>query len=213
MKIELKNITKKFGETVVLDNITLTLEKGKIYGLIGRNGSGKSVLLKIICSFYEPTHGQVLYDGCDINKEGIYPPDTRALIEKPNFLPELTGKENLLLLASIQKRVGEKEILETLRKVDLYDERDKKYHKYSLGMKQKLGIAQVLMEDPQVLILDEAFNGLDDKSANKIRSLLIEEKKRGKIILLATHIKEDVDTLCDYVYQLDAGNLKEISKN
>lgn len=167
MKIELKNISKEFNSSTVIDNINITFNEGKIYGLIGRNGSGKSVLLKMICTFYEPSSGEILYDGVNINKNKDYPPSTRALIEKPNFLPELTGKKNLMLLASIQRLIDDKEIDEALKKVDLYDERDKKFHKYSLGMKQKLGIAQVIMEDPKVLILDEPFNSLDLKSAKK----------------------------------------------
>ena len=144
--------------------------------MIGRNGSGKSVLLKLLCSFYSPTLGQILYNDIDINKSESFPPDTRALIEKPNFLPDLTGKENLMLLASIQNKIGETDVDNVLKKVDLFEDKDKKYHKYSLGMKQKLGIAQVLMEKPEVLILDEPFNSLDEKSANKIRNILREEK-------------------------------------
>ncbi len=210
MKIEVKDLTKKFKNETVLENINLTFLPNNIYGLIGRNGSGKSVFLKLICSFYEPTVGCILYDGEDINKLKIFPPKTRALIEKPNFLPDLTGKENLLLLASIQNVIGEKEVDEVLKKVDLYDEKDKKYHMYSLGMKQKLGIAQALMEDPEVLILDEPFNGLDERSAVKIRNLLLEEKEKGKVIILATHIKEDIDTLCDVVYKVDGGKIEKM---
>lgn len=206
MKIEIKNLTKKFKEQSILNNINLTFTDGKIYGLIGRNGSGKSVLLKILCGFYEPTSGEVLFDGVDCIRENSFPPDTRALIEKPNFLPDLTGKENLLLLASIQNKIGEKEVDQVLHDVDLFEDRNKKYHKYSLGMKQKLGIAQVLMENPKILILDEPFNGLDEKSSKKIRNILLKEK--GKIILLATHIKEDVEVLCDEVYKIDGGEIK-----
>lgn len=207
MKIEIKNVTKKFKNVEILRDINLSFEEGKIYGLIGRNGSGKSVLLKLLCSFYAPTTGQILYDNIDINKKKIFPPSTRALIEKPNFMPDLSGKENLILLASIQKLIGKDEIDEVLKKVDLYEDRDKKYHKYSLGMKQKLGIAQVLMEDPKVLILDEPFNGLDDKSSQKIRQILLNEKKRKKIIIIATHIQEDVKILCDEIYKVDSGEI------
>ncbi len=207
MKIEMKNVTKKFKDIEILKNINLSFEEGKIYGLVGRNGSGKSVLLKLLCSFYTPTTGEILYDNIDINKEKIFPPNTRALIEKPNFMPELTGKENLLLLASIQKIIGEGEIDEVLKLVDLYEDKDKKYHKYSLGMKQKLGIAQVLMEDPKILILDEPFNGLDDKSSKKIRQILLDEKKKKKIIIIATHIQDDVKILCDEIYKVDGGDI------
>ena len=212
MKIELKNVSKKFDKSEVLKNVNLTFEKGNIYGFVGRNGSGKSVLLKLICAFYEPSSGLILFDGENIIANNKYPPSTRALIEKPTFIPDLTGLENLMLLASIQNIINEVQILETLKLVDLYEEKDKKYHKYSLGMKQKLGIAQVLMENPEVLILDEAFNGLDNASSDKIRKLILDEKKKGKIVIIASHIKEDIVMLCDKVYELDDGNISLISK-
>lgn len=205
MKIEVKSVSKTFQKQEVLKSVNMILEEGKIYGFIGHNGSGKSVLLKIICGFYEPTSGEVLFDGINVIKNNTFPPDTRALIEKPNFLPELTGQENLELLAKIQNKIGKQEIEETLKKVGLFNDKDKLYHKYSLGMKQKLGIAQVLMEDPKIIILDEAFNGLDDTSSERIRSLLLEEKKKQKIIILATHIKEDISVLCDEVYKFENG--------
>ncbi len=212
MKIKVKNVTKKFGEKVVLDNVNLTFEEGKIYGLVGRNGSGKSVFLKMLCAFYEPSSGEILFAGENIIKANKYPPSTRALIEKPSFLPELSGLENLLLLSSIQNVIGEERVLETLKDVDLFKEKDKPYHKYSLGMKQKLGIAQVLMEDPKVLILDEVFNGLDNLSTKKIRNIFLEQKKKGKIIILASHIKDDIIMLCDEVYEVDNGRIAKITK-
>jgi len=218
MKIEVKNVTKKFKDNVILENVNLGFESGKIYGLIGRNGSGKSIFLKILCGFYEPSNGQILYDGEDIIKEEKYPPSTRALIEKPNFIPDLTGKQNLLLLASIQNIIGEKEIDESMKILGLTPNDNKKYYKYSLGMKQKLGIAQVLMENPNVIILDEPFNGLDDDSVTSLRKILLKEKKKGKIIILATHIKEDIEQLCDIVYKINDGKItsvdkKELTKN
>ena len=213
MKIEIKNVSKSFGSNEIVKDVNLTFEGGKIYGLVGRNGSGKSVLLKMICAFYEPTSGKILFNGKDIIANNKFPPSTRALIEKPNFLSDLTGEENLLLLAEIQNKIGLKKIHETLKKVNLIDDKDKKYHKYSLGMKQKLGIAQVLMEDPEVMILDEPFNGLDDASAKSIRDLLKEEKKKGKIIILATHIKEDINSLVDELYQIDGGVIKKVQKS
>lgn len=214
MKIEIKNVTKKFKDIAVLESVSMTLCEGKIYGFVGHNGSGKSVLLKIICAFYEPTSGEVLFDGINVIKENSYPPDTRALIEKPNFLSELTGKENLLLLAQVQNKIGEKEVDEILDVVGLQKVANKKYYQYSLGMKQKLGIAQVLMENPKIMIFDEPFNGLDDESAKKIRNILLQEKEKGKIIVLATHIKEDVDILCDEIYKFNDGVvIKENTKN
>lgn len=210
MKIEIKNVTKKFKENIVLDNVNMTLESGKIYGFIGRNGSGKSVLLKMICAFYEPTSGEILFDGENVIKNKSFPKNTRAIIEGPNFLPDLTGFENLLLLADIQKIIGKKEIEETLKLVNLYEDKDKKYSKYSLGMKQKLGLAEVFMENPEVIILDEPFNGIEDKTAIKLREFLKEEKKKGNLIIIATHIKEDIEELVDEIYKFDVGKTTKI---
>ena len=197
MKLEIKNLSKKFGENIILEDVNLTLNSGKIYGFVGRNGSGKSVLLKMICGFYPPTEGSILLDGVNYSEKNEFPVNTRALIEKPKFLPDLTGYENLELLASIQNKIGKKEIDEVMEKLNLVKEKDKKYSKYSLGTKQKLGIAQVLMEDPSLIILDEPFNGVENETASKIRKLLIEEKKKDKIILIASHIKEDIEKLAD----------------
>ena len=207
MKLEIKNLTKKFKDIKVLDNINLTFESGKIYGLIGRNGSGKSVLLKLICGFYYPTEGEILLDGNNYIKNNEFPANTRALIEKPNFLPDLTGYENLELLASIQNKIGKKEILDTLDKVHLTEEANKKYGKYSLGTKQKLGIAEVLMENPDLIILDEPFNGVENATVKEMRKVLIEEKKKGKLIILATHMKEDIEQLADSIYEIDGGKI------
>ncbi len=210
MKIELKNISKKFGDNYILKDINLTFEEGKIYGLVGRNGSGKTVLLKLLCAFYTPTTGEILFDGKNVIKNKEFPPSTRCLIEKPNFLSDLTGYENLKLLADIQKIIGDNEINDSLKKVGLYEEKDKKYHKYSLGMKQKLGIAQVIMENPNIMILDEPFNGVEEETVNKLRKLLIEEKKKGKIIIIATHIKDDIKELADVVYKFDNGIVTKV---
>ena len=212
MKIQIKNLSKSFKGIIILDNVSIEFESGKIYGLIGRNGSGKSVFLKLLCNFYVPTSGEILYDGLNINEKNIFLPDTRALIEKPSFLPDLSGFDNLKLLASIQGKIGDKEINESLKKVNLFDDKDKKYKIYSLGMKQKLGIAQVLMEDPKVMILDEPFNGNEEKTAYKLRNILKEEVKKDKIIIIASHIKEDVFELADVVYKFDDGKVEICNK-
>lgn len=208
MKIEIKNVTKKIDKEMVLNDISLSLNSGTIYGLVGRNGSGKSMLLKTICGFVKPDKGYVIVNGEDIYKNNTFPKNTAALIERPNYLPELTGFENLKMLASINKKIDDTEILNTLKKVNLLDEKDKKFKKYSLGMKQKLGIAQVLMENPDIMILDEPFNGLEEESANKIRKILLEEKEKGKLIIIATHIKEDIDELCNVIFHIDKGKIK-----
>lgn len=212
MKLNLNKVSKEFDGNVILKEVTLELTGGNIYGFIGRNGSGKSVLLKMICGFYTPTSGQILLNGVDFIKENSFPEDTRTLIEKPNFIPDLTGYENLKLLASIQNKIGKKEIDEAISKVNLIGEENKKYSKYSLGTKQKLGIAQVLMENPSLIILDEPFNGIENLTAEKLRKVLLEEKKKGKIIILASHIKEDITKLADVVYEVDGGNIVKLDK-
>ena len=209
MKFEIKNLTKKFKDVTIIDDVSITFNSGKIYGIVGRNGSGKSVFLKILCSFYNPTSGTILQDGFDYISNNSFPKNTRALIEKPDFVSELSGYENLKLLASIENKIGDEEIEKVLKDVNLYEEKDKKYHKYSLGMKQKLGIAQVLMENPDVLILDEAFNGIEESSVKKIKKILIEEKKKGKLIIITSHIKEDIMELSDEIYEFNEGKLKK----
>lgn len=213
MMLELKNISKKFSDNVILENINIKFTSGKIYGLIGRNGSGKSVLLKLICGFYAPTTGEILLDGFDYTKDNSFPENTRALIEKPNFLPDLSGFENLKLLASIQNKISDEDIKDAMEKVNVYQEANKKYSKYSLGTKQKLGIAQVLMENPKIMILDEPFNGIENETVNKLRKILIEEKKKDKIIIIASHIKDDINKLADVIYEVDNGHITKKSKN
>ena len=209
MKIEVKKLSKEFKNNVVLDNVQITLESGNIYGFVGRNGSGKSVLLKVLCGFYKPTSGNVFFDNIDIFQNDSFPPDTRALIEKPGFIADLTGYENLEMLASVQGKIGSKEIEKALDDVNLTSEKDKKFGKYSLGMKQKLGIAQVLMEDPKVIILDEPFNGVEEDTVKKLRNLLKKEKEKNKLIIIASHIKEDIESLVDIVYTFDNGKVEK----
>lgn len=204
LKIKIENISKEFKGNLILNNINLELQESKIYGFVGPNGSGKSVLLKIICAFYMPTQGRVLIDGinyCDGNK---FPPNLRALIEKPSFIPDISGFENLKLLANIQHLISDNDIENTLKIVNLYEEKDKKFYKYSMGMKQKLGIASVLMENPKIMILDEPFNGIDDKSKKKLFEHLIKIKK-DKIIIISSHIFEEIKKICDEVYYFENG--------
>lgn len=166
--------------------------------------------MKIICGFYTPTSGEVLLDNYNYILNNDFPKSTRCLIEKPNFLPDLTGYENLKLLASIENKIGDKEIMDTIEKLNLKEEINKKYSKYSLGTKQKLGIAQVLMEDPELIVLDEPLNGIENDTAKEVRKILNEEKKKDKIIIVASHIKEDIDTLADVVYNIDNGIVEKI---
>ena len=210
MEIIVKDLSKKFKKVTILENINMKFESGKIYGIAGRNGSGKSVFLKILCSFYKPTTGEILFDNINYNSNNNFPPSVRALIENPTFFPDLTGFENLKLLSSIQNKIGDEEIIKTLDQVNLLSEKDKKYSEYSLGMKQKLGIAQVLMENPDVMIFDELFNGIEEKTVEKIRNILLELKNQNKIIIVTSHIKEDIDILSDEVYKFDGGKVERI---
>ena len=210
--IVVKEVSKSFDDAEVLHDINLEFKEGHIYGFVGRNGSGKSVLFKILCGLYFPTTGSVVIDGVDIHKNNIFPNNMRVLIEKPNFLPNLTGLENLKLLASIQNKITEDDIIDILNKLNLKDDMNKLYHKYSLGMKQKLAIAQVLMENPEIMIFDEPFNGIEEKTVKIIKNILLEEKKKKKIILIASHIKDDIEQLADIVYLMDDGKIK-LSKN
>lgn len=209
MTIEFKNVTKKFKDIIILNNINLTFESGNIYGLFGRNGSGKSVFLKLLCGFYTPSEGEILYNGENLNKKLEFPPNTRALIEKPNFFPDLTGFENLKFLAEIQNKITDKEINDILEFLGLEKDKNKKYSKYSLGMKQKLGIAQVLMENPDVIVLDEPFNGVENVTVLKIIDYLKSEAKKGKLIFISTHIMEDLEKLTDKIYYFDNGAINE----
>ncbi len=208
MKIELKNVTKKFKNNIVINNVSATFESGNIYGFYGRNGSGKSVLQKIISGLYIPTSGEVLIDGVNINKKELYPSCMRILIEKPAFFPDISGLENLKLLADINKIIDEKKILEVLELVNLKDEKKKKYSKYSLGMKQKLGVAQAIMEDPDIIILDEPFNGIEQATVDKLIDYLLKMKEEGKLIIVSTHIKEDLTKLSNHIYMFDNGSIK-----
>ena len=200
MEIKVENLSKSFKKNIVLKDVNLLITSVKIYGLSGRNGSGKSVLLKLICGLYKPTSGKVLFDGIEYNSNDVYVPNLRALIEKPSFFPNLSGFENLKLLANIQHKIFDDEINNALKVVNLYEEKDKKYSEYSLGMKQKLGIAQVIMENPQIMILDEPFNGIENDTVKKISKYLLQEKKKDKLIIVSTHIKEDLDNLSDEIY-------------
>lgn len=211
MEIIAKNITKEFKKEKVLDSVNLTFESGKIYSLIGRNGSGKTVFLKILCGLYYPTDGTITFDGIDYSVNGEFPKNVGALIEHPSFIDNLTGFENLKLLAEIQNKISGEKIIDTLKLVNLYEEKDKTYSKYSLGMKQKLGIAQAIMEDNDVIILDEPFNGLEEETADKLRKLLVELKEQGKIIILSTHIKEDIDMITDIIYKFENGKVVKVN--
>lgn len=204
MIIDIKNINKSFQGNMVLKNVTMHLESGNIYGFSGRNGSGKSVLLKVLTGLYLADSGSIFINNKEIDFRQEFLKKIGALIEGPKFFTNLTGLENLKFLSSIKGEISEKEILNAMETVQLISEKDKKYNKYSLGMKQKLGIAAAIMENPDILILDEPFNGIEEGTVLKIKNYL-KEIKKNKIIILSTHIKEDLEELSDYIYYFDAG--------
>lgn len=208
--IEIDNISKEFSGDIVLHPVSISFEKGKIYGIIGRNGSGKTVLLKIISGFLRPTTGTVTINGITLGKKNEFPKNTGILIEKPGFLPYKNGFQNLKYLSQIQKLINDQEIYKVLEQTGLTSAAKKLVGKYSMGMKQRLGIAQAIMENPEILILDEPMNGLDDQGASQMRKLFLQLRNEGKTILLASHMQEDIHELCDKVYRIDAGIIEEI---
>lgn len=208
-KIELIHVTKKFGQELVLKEVNLTLEQGRVYGIVGNNGSGKTVLMKCICGFLIPTTGLIQVFGSSIGQDVDFPESLGVIIETPGFLTNLTGRKNLEILAGMRGKIGPAEIQQVLEKVGLDPALKKPVANYSLGMRQRLGIAQAIMEDPKLLILDEPFNGLDKHGVGEIRKLLLELKEEGKTILLASHNEEDIRILCDEVYEMDGGVLRK----
>lgn len=205
--ISIKNLYKTLNGKDVLSNINLELEKGYIYGFYGRNGSGKSMLFRAISGLIKPTSGEILVDNKVIS--GNQFPDSMGLIiENVGFWPWLTGFENLKILASIKNKISCNEIRDSIKRVGLEASSKKKYKQYSLGMKQKLGIAQAIMENPELIILDEPTNALDIESIDNIRKILKEEKSRGATILIASHNTEDLDILCDKKFNMMDGKIK-----
>lgn len=205
--IEVQNVVKRFRDQVVLKNVSISFEKGQIHGIVGRNGSGKTVLFKCICGLMHPEEGVILVNGKRVGRDVDMPEDIGAIIEAPGFLPNYSGYKNLRFLANIRRKIGKEEILNVLKTVGLDPESRKHVGKYSLGMRQRLGIAQAIMEDPEILILDEPMNGLDNAGVQDIRELLLELKAQGKTILLASHNHEDIAALCDTVHEMDGGIL------
>ena len=208
--IEVKNVTKRFKGTEVLKKVDLYIQQGKICGLTGYNGSGKTVLMKIICGFIKPDEGEVKVNGKKIGTDCDFPENVGIIIETPKFSPYSSGFKNLKNLASIRKEISDKKIKEAMQIVGLNPEDKKWVSKYSLGMRQRLGIAQAVMEDQKILILDEPMNGLDKKGVEEMRKLFLNLKQQGVTMLLTSHNREDIDILADEVYEMDAGRLKMV---
>lgn len=205
--IEVLNVSKSFGEEKVLKNVSHTFEKGKIHGIVGNNGSGKTVLMKCICGFLKPDSGSIFVNHKQVGRDTDFPEDIGIIIETPGFLPHLSGTQNLKILASLQKKANSHTIRAVLEQVGLDPDMKKPVGKYSLGMRQRLGFAQALMEDPSLLILDEPLNGLDKHGVLHIRNVIKGLRAEGKTVILASHNQIDIDELCDTVCEMDGGIL------
>lgn len=205
--IKVENVVRKFNENNALNGVSINFEKGRIHGIVGRNGSGKTVLFKCICGFMPMTSGKITVSDKVIGKDSDIPDNVGLIIETPGFLPNYSGFKNLKLLACIKRKIDDKKIMETMERVGLDPKSKKHVNKYSLGMRQRLGIAQAIMEDPDILVLDEPMNGLDNEGVEEMRELFLNLRNEGKTILLASHNKGDVEYLCDTVREMDHGNV------
>lgn len=208
--IEIKDLKMTFGKDEVLKGITHSFEKSKVHGIVGNNGSGKTVMMKCICGFLKPTSGTVKVNGKLIGRQEDFPKSLGLIIEAPGFLPHLSGFRNLSILASVNKKINKQRIKDTIRLVGLDPDMKKPVGKYSLGMRQRLGIAQAIMEDPELLILDEPMNGLDKNGVHEMRELLKGLVGKGKTIILSSHNPADIDALCDTVCEMDGGRLTKM---
>lgn len=206
MKVKITNISKKIHGSTVLKNVSMTLESGTVYGLLGKNGSGKTMLMRAICGLIRPTSGTIEIDGKVIGKDLSFPQSVGMILETPVFLPDKTGYENLRLLASIRGEVGPREVKGALKRVGLDAEDQRKVKKYSLGMRQRLGIASAIMEQPELLLLDEPFNGLDEGGCQTVQEIIREQRGKGCLILLACHDRSELETLSDHIYRVVEGS-------
>ena len=207
MYIRLKNVTKKIKQDILLDHISLEFRGGKVYGLQGKNGSGKTMLMRAVCGLITLSDGEIDIDGEILHKDISFPRNIGALLENPSFLNGYTGLENLKLLADIQGRIEEKELRDCLAKVGLDADDKRVYRKYSLGMKQKLGIAAAVMGSPDIVILDEPINAIDEAGVEKVRDILRGLKERGSVIIVACHDREELELLSDEIIKISKGGI------
>ncbi|MFT3984354.1 MAG: ATP-binding cassette domain-containing protein [Lachnospiraceae bacterium] len=205
--ISIQNVTKQFKTQTVLNNVSVDFLQGSIYGLVGRNGSGKTMLMKCICGFVPPTSGEICVQGKQVRYGSQFPKGIGFIIESPGFLRALSGIANLKHLASINRQIGIDEVRQAMKMVGLDPDSRKHVGRYSLGMRQRLGIAQAIMEHPDILILDEPMNGLDNSGVAEMRELFLKLKGEGKTLIIASHNHEDIEVLCDRVYEMNNGNL------
>lgn len=208
--LEIKNVSKVIKGATVLKNVSLNMESGKIYGLKGPNGSGKTMLMRLVAGLIRPTEGEVYINGKLLGRDFDFPPSLGMLIENPAFLPNYAGNKNLELLAQIKGIAGETEIRQMILDVGLNPDDRKKYRKYSLGMKQRLGIAAALMEKPAIILLDEPTNALDDKGIEQILALIRRERERGALIILSCHDAEILHAISDVVIQISEGRIEGV---
>lgn len=206
-----KSVTKRFGSFTALNGVSITFRKNEIHGLIGRNGSGKTLLLKCICGLISLSSGEIRIDGVKIQRDRALPLNIGAIIEQPGFLPHYSGYENLKKLASIKGITPKQSILDAMNQVGLDSASRKWVSKYSAGMRQRLGIAQAIMEDQSLLLLDEPMNGLDNAGVHAMRALIKQLNESGKTIILTSHNPQDIECLCNTVCEMEAGNLSFIS--
>ena len=209
MELQIKNYTKKIGKSTVLSDINIELESGKIYGLKGKNGSGKTMLMRAICGLIYATAGEIVIDNKVLGKDMSFPDSIGILIENPAFLNDYSGFDNLKMLASIKGLITDDEINDVILKVGLDPDDKKKYKKYSLGMKQKLGIAAAIMEKPDIIILDEPINAIDEEGVSNIRDILNELKEEDRIIIIACHDKEELFYLSDEIIEIESGVIRK----
>lgn len=208
--IRVENVNLKIEKNTILNNVTMQVNKGEIVALIGRNGSGKTMLMKCICGFVKTTSGSIFVNEKKVGKEIDFPEKMGVIIETPGFISQYSGMKNLWLLAKLNSTLTKNEIASTMELVGLNPKLKRHVGKYSLGMRQRLGIAQAIMENPDILILDEPMNGLDYQGVEDVRKLLLNLKEQGKTILIASHNTEDIAVLCDHVWEMKSGEIKQI---
>lgn len=211
--IQLQNVTKRIKENTVLDNVSYTFKSGFVYGLYGQNGSGKTMLLRAISGLINLDSGSIFIDGEKLHDKIEFPPETGIVIENMELLPECSAKRNLQMLAKIKNIADEKDIIFSLERVGLDPDSDKKVKKSSLGMKQRLNIAQAIFENQKIILLDEPTNALDEEAVQLIYKIIREEKSRGATIIVATHHKEDLKEVCDVILKIAEGKIVEENEN
>ncbi len=205
--IKIENVSKKIKSNMILKNIDMELTSGHIYGFRGKNGCGKTMLMRCICGLIIPTEGKIIINGKELHKDIKIPESIGALIENPAFLPQYTGFKNLKMLASLKGKISDEEVKLAIKRAGLDPDDKRTYKKYSLGMKQKLGIANAIMGEPDIIVLDEPINALDEISVENVKNVFLELKEKGKLIIAACHDREELEYLCDIIYELKDGEI------